>query len=154
MDEALWKKHGQTLNDQLELIGLDMRMYYGGPREAVMHSIYRQNLGFSHFIVGRKHADAPYDDKSAIWGDFDAQEIFKKLGGELAIKTVNVGFAAYFAEIGRVGLVEDNPGKTQVTISGTKMRETLDKGEMPDDRVMRPSTAKVLAAYYQTQRKA
>jgi len=153
MDEALWKKHGQNLNDQLELIGLDMRMFYGGPREAVMHSIYRQNLGFSHFIVGRKHADAPYDDKTPIWGDFDAQEIFKKLGGELAIKTVNVGFAAYFAEIGRVGLVEDNQGKTQVTISGTKMRETLDKGEMPDERVMRPSTAKVLAAYYRSQGK-
>jgi sulfate adenylyltransferase len=127
-----------------------MRMYYGGPREAVMHSIYRQNLGFSHFIVGRKHADAPYDDKSAIWGDFDAQQIFEKLGGELAIRTVNVGFAAYFEELGRVGLVEDNKGKTMVTISGTQMRETLGKGEMPDERVMRPSTAKVLAAYYQS----
>ena len=154
MDEALWKQHGQDLNDQLELIGLDMRMYYGGPREAVMHSIYRQNLGFSHFIVGRKHADAPYDDKTPIWGDFDAQQIFQKLGGELAIRTVNVGFAAYFAEIGRVGLVEDNQGKTQVTISGTKMRELLDQGEMPDERVMRPSTAKVLAEYYRSQRKA
>ena len=76
-----------------------------------MHAIYRQNLGFTHFIIGRKHADAPYDDKSAIWGDFDAQEIFKKLGGELAIHTVNVGFAAYFEEIGRVGLVEDNPAR-------------------------------------------
>jgi sulfate adenylyltransferase len=154
MDEALWKKHGQDLNDQLQLIGLDMRMFYGGPREAVMHSIYRQNLGFSHFIVGRKHADAPYDDKTPIWGDFDAQQIFQKLGGELAIRTVNVGFAAYFAEIGRVGLVEDNQGKTQVTISGTKMRELLDQGQMPDERVMRPSTAKVLADYYRSQRKA
>lgn len=153
MDETLWKQCGQDLNDQLELIGLDMRMYYGGPREAVMHAIYRQNLGFTHFIIGRKHADAPYDDKSAIWGDFDAQEIFKKLGGDLAIKTVNVGFAAFFEEIGRVGLVEDNKGKTQVNISGTVMRETLGKGEMPDARVMRPSTAKVLAAYYQAQAK-
>jgi sulfate adenylyltransferase len=153
-DEALWKKHGQDLNGQLHLIGLDMRMFYGGPREAVMHSIYRQNMGFSHFIVGRKHADAPYDDKTPIWGDFDAQEIFGKLGGDLAIKTVNVGFAAYFAEIGRVGLVEENKGKTQVTISGTKMRELLDAGEMPDERVMRPSTAKVLADYYRSQRKA
>ena len=153
-DEALWKKHGQDLNGQLHLIGLDMRMFYGGPREAVMHSIYRQNMGFSHFIVGRKHADAPYDDKTPIWGDFDAQEIFGKLGGELAIRTVNVGFAAYFAEIGRVGLVEENKGKTQVTISGTKMRELLDAGEMPDERVMRPSTAKVLADYYRSQRKA
>ncbi len=153
-DEALWKECGQDLNEQLELIGLDMRMYYGGPREAVMHAIYRQNLGFTHFIIGRKHADAPYDDKSAIWGDFDAQEIFGKLSGHLAIKTVNVGFAAYFAEIGRVGLVEDNKGKTQVNISGTVMRETLGKGEMPDARVMRPSTAKVLAAFYQAQAKS
>jgi sulfate adenylyltransferase len=149
MDEALWKSKGQDLNAHLHLIGLDNRMYYGGPREAVMHAIYRQNLGFTHFIIGRKHADAPYDDKSAIWGDFDAQTIFQKLGGELAIQTVNVGFAAYFEEIGRVGLVEDNQGKTQVSISGTKIREILGKGELPDARVMRPSTAKVLAAYYQ-----
>jgi sulfate adenylyltransferase len=150
-DQALWAKHGQNLSEQLELLGLDMRMYYGGPKEAVMHAIYRQNLGFTHFIIGRKHADAPYDDKSPIWGDFDAQTIFDKLGGELAIRTVNVGFAAYFEELGRVGLVEDNPGKTQVTISGTKMREILGRGELPDERVMRPSTARVLAAFYQTQ---
>lgn len=149
MDESLWKSKAQDLNNQLHLVGLDIRMYYGGPREAVMHAIYRQNLGFTHFIIGRKHADAPYDDKSAIWGDFDAQEIFKKLGGELSIQTVNVGFAAYFEEIGRVGLVEENAGKTQVSISGTKIREILGKGELPDDRVMRPSTAKVLATYYQ-----
>jgi sulfate adenylyltransferase len=147
-DEALWKQHGQSLEENLELIGLDMRMYYGGPAEAVMHAIYRQNLGFTHFIVGRKHADAPYDDKSAIWGDFDAQQVFAELGGELSIRTVNVGFAAYFEELGRVGLVEDNKGKTQVTISGTRMRELLNAGELPDERVMRPSTAKVLAAHY------
>jgi sulfate adenylyltransferase len=149
MDEGLWKSKGQDLNQQLHLIGLDMRMYYGGPREAVMHAIYRQNLGFTHFIIGRKHADAPYDDKSPIWGDFDAQRMFERLAGALAIQTVNVGFAAYFEELGRVGLVEDNPGKTQVSISGTKIREILGRGELPDERVMRPSTARVLAGYYQ-----
>jgi sulfate adenylyltransferase len=153
-DEALWTKMGQDLNQNLELIGLDIRMYYGGPSEAVMHAIYRQNLGFTHFIIGRKHADAPYDDKSAIWGDFDAQEVFAKLGGALSIKTVNVGFAAYFEELGRVGLVTENEGKTMVNISGTKMREELDRGEMPAARVMRPSTAKVLAEYYAQQKKA
>ncbi|MEM7305682.1 MAG: sulfate adenylyltransferase [Planctomycetota bacterium] len=150
MDEELWSSKGQNLNDQLELIGLDMRMYYGGPREAVMHAIYRQNLGFTHFIIGRKHADAPFDDKTAIWGDFDAQEIFENLGGELSIKTTNVGFAAYFEEIGRVGLISDNEGKTIVGISGTKMREILNNGEMPDERVMRPSTAKILVEYYKS----
>ncbi|MEM7516930.1 MAG: sulfate adenylyltransferase, partial [Planctomycetota bacterium] len=117
-DESLWKEKGQDLNDNLELVGLDMRMYYGGPREAVMHAIYRQNLGFTHFIIGRKHADAPFDDKTAIWGDFDAQEIFTKLEGRLAIKTVNVGFAAYFEEINRVGLIAENKGNTMVGISG------------------------------------
>ncbi len=150
-DEELWSSKGQDLNDQIHLAGLDNRMYYGGPKEAVMHAIYRQNLGFTHFIIGRKHADAPFADGSPIWGDFDAQEIFKNLGGELAISTVNVGFAAYFEEIGRVGLIADNKGKTMVNISGTKMREILGKGEMPDDRVMRPSTAKILADYYQAQ---
>ncbi|MHC4261527.1 MAG: sulfate adenylyltransferase [Planctomycetota bacterium] len=147
-DEALWNSKGQDLNDQLSLIGLDMRMYYGGPREAVMHAIYRQNLGFTHFIIGRKHADAPYFDKTAIWGDFDAQEIFNNLEGHLAIKTVNVGFAAYFEELGRVGLVEENKDKTMVSISGTKVREQLVGGQKPDPRIMRPSTAEVLVRFY------
>jgi sulfate adenylyltransferase len=151
MDEDLWKEKGQDLNDQLHLIGLDMRMYYGGPREAVMHAIYRQNLGFTHFIIGRKHADAPFADGTAIWGDFDAQEIFEKLEGSLSIKTVNVGFAAYFEEIGRVGLMEANKGNTSVFISGTKVREILGNGELPDERIMRPSTAKILVDYYASQ---
>jgi len=152
MDTKLWREHGQNLNDQLELIGLDMRMYYGGPSEAVMHAIYRQNSGFSHFIVGRKHADAPFTDGTPIWGDFDAQRIFQQLGGDLAISTVNVGFAAYFEELGRVGLVEENKGRTVVSISGTKVREQLTNGECPDPRIMRESTARVLVDYYKANR--
>jgi sulfate adenylyltransferase len=148
MDEDLWKSKGQDLNGQLELIGLDMRMYYGGPREALMHALYRQNLGFTHFIVGRKHADAPYADGTPIWGDFDAQTIFQTVDGHLAIKTVNVGFAAYFEELGKVGLVEHNKGKTMVSISGTKVREQLVAGQKPDPRIMRPSTAEVLVGFY------
>ena len=128
-----------------------MRMYYGGPSEAVMHAIYRQNLGFTHFIIGRKHADAPFDDKEAIWGDFDAQEIFENLGGALSIKTVNVGFAAYFEEIGRVGLMSENKENTSVFISGTKVRSQLVAGEQPDPRIMRPSTATILVDYYKTK---
>ena len=147
-DEELWDRANQDLNDNLELIGLDMRMYYGGPAEAVMHAIYRQNLGFSHFIIGRKHADAPYDDKTAIWGDFDAQEIFNKLDGNLAIRTVNVGFAAFFEELGRVGLVAENKQNTMVSISGSKVREQLTGGEFPDPRIMRESTAKILVEFY------
>ncbi|HJO27485.1 MAG: sulfate adenylyltransferase [Planctomycetes bacterium] len=150
-DAELWSENGQDLNDQLELVGLDMRMYYGGPAEAVMHAIYRQNLGFTHFIIGRKHADAPFKDGEAIWGDFDAQEIFDSLEGQLAIDTVNVGFAAFFEEIDRVGLISDNKDNTSVFISGTKVRAQLCGGENPDPRIMRETTAKILVDYYKTK---
>jgi sulfate adenylyltransferase len=150
-DEVLWSDKGQDLNDNLELVGLDMRMYYGGPAEAVMHAIYRQNLGFSHFIIGRKHADAPFDDGDAIWGDFDAQEVFENLGGALSIQPVNVGFAAYFEEIGRVGLMEENKENTSVFISGTKVRSQLVAGENPDPRIMRETTAAILVEYYKSK---
>jgi sulfate adenylyltransferase len=148
LDEELWRAKDQSLEKQVHLAGLDMRMFYGGPSEAVMHAIYRRNLGVTHLVIGRKHADAPYDDGSPIWGDFDAQEVFNSLGGDLKIKTVNVGFAAYFEEIKKVGLVEANKGKTAVSISGTKIRAMLNCGERPDDRVMRPSTADILIEYY------
>ncbi len=151
MDEDLWSQNGQDLNDNLHLVGLDMRMYYGGPAEAVMHAIYRQNLGFTHFIIGRKHADAPFDDGEAIWGDFDAQEVFENLGGGLSIQTVNVGFAAYFEEIGRVGLMSENTENTSVFISGTKVRSQLVAGESPDPRIMRETTAAILVEYYKSK---
>ena len=151
-DDELWGEKGQCLTTQSKLVGLDMRMYYGGPREALMHAIYRQNHGFSHFIIGRKHADAPYADGTAIWGDFDAQTIFEEVDGHLAISTVNVGFAAYFEEIGKVGLMEENKENTSVFISGTKVRSILNDGELPDERIMRPTTAKILVEYYASQK--
>ena len=78
-DAALWGSRGESVPDRVILLGLDIKMFYGGPKEAVMHGIYRQNFGFTDIIIGRKHADAPYHDGTAIWGDFDAQEIFKNL---------------------------------------------------------------------------
>ncbi len=97
--------------DRVILLGLDIKMFYGGPKEAVMHGIYRQNFGFTDIVIGRKHADAPYHDGTAIWGDFDAQEIFGKLGGDLKIKPLKVGFAAYYESVGRVDLMEQPQGR-------------------------------------------
>ena len=150
-DVSLWKSKDQDLNDNLALVGLDMRMYYAGPVEAVMHAIYRQNMGFTHFIIGRKHAALPFDDETPIWGDFDGQQIFENLQGQLGIRTVNVGFAAFFEEIGRVGLVSENQGNTAVVLTPHKVREQLVAGEMPDVRVMRETTATILVDYYRTQ---
>ncbi|MFN7145485.1 MAG: sulfate adenylyltransferase [Myxococcota bacterium] len=147
-DRALWEGVGYELNDVFELVCLDMKMFYGGPSEAVMHSIYRQNNGFSHIVIGRKHADAPYADGKAIWGDFDAQEIFEKLPGELATKPVKVGFAAYYDSMGRVDLTENHPGEAPYSISGTKLREQLVSGERPDIRIIRADVADVLIESY------
>ena len=80
---ALWRTLGESVPDRVLLLGLDIKMFYGGPKEAVMHAIYRQNFGFTDIIIGRKHADAPYHDGKPIWGDFDAQEIFNHLAGDL-----------------------------------------------------------------------
>ncbi len=145
-DAALWGPRGESVPDRVLLLGLDIKMFYGGPKEAVMHGIYRQNMGYTHLIVGRKHADAPYHDGSAIWGDFDAQEIFHKLGGDLKIKTVNVGFAAYYDSAGRVDLMELHKDEKPVFISGKDVRATLLRGELVDPRIMRESTSKILAA--------
>lgn len=150
-DASLWADVGYDLNDVFELVCLDMKMFYGGPSEAVMHAIYRQNHGFSHIVIGRKHADAPYDDKAAIWGDFDAQEIFDNLPGVLATKPVKVGFAAFYEHLGRVDLTERHPGVAPYSISGTKMREQLVAGERPDPRIIRGEVADILSAAYRSK---
>ena len=144
-DAELWQKRGESVPDRVILLGLDIKMFYAGPKEAVMHAIYRQNFGFTDIIIGRKHADAPYRDGSAIWGDFDAQEIFENLNGELQIQPVNVGFAAYYESLGRVDLMENHPDEQPVFISGSQVRETLSNGSQVDPRIMRPSTSEILS---------
>ena len=136
-DEALWEKIGYDLSEVFELIGLDIKMFYGGPKEAVMHGVYRQNYGFSDIVIGRKHADAPYEDGEAIWGDFDAHGVFDDLSGELHIRPCKIGFAAFYASLGRVDLTERHSDEKPFAISGTKVREQLQAGQRPDIRICR-----------------
>lgn len=145
-DRELWDGRDDEVPDRVKLLGLDIKMFYGGPSEAVMHAIYRQNMGYTNIVIGRKHADVPYKDGTAIWGDFDAQEIFQNLNGELLIQPVNVGFAAYYDSMGRVDLMENHKEEKPVFISGKDVRATLQKGEAVDPRIMRPSTSEILAA--------
>ena len=147
-DDALWQARGYDLTEVFELVGLDIKMLYGGPKEAVMHSIYRQNLGFTDIVIGRKHADAPFDDGTPIWGDFDAQEIFEALKGDLRVRPCKIGFAAYFESAGRVDLIDHHPNEKPVSISGSKIRETLTSGARPDARILRPEIADILISHY------
>jgi sulfate adenylyltransferase len=147
-DELLWKSVGYDVNEVFEVLPLDIKMFYGGPKEALMHAVYRQNHGFSHLVIGRKHADAPFDDGKPIWGDFDAQEIFEALPGELHLRPCKIGFAAYYESLGRVDLTDSHPDEKPFAISGTKVREQLQKGEHPDARIMRPEIADILIDAY------
>jgi len=144
-DASLWGPRGESVPDRVILLGLDIKMFYGGPKEAVMHGIYRQNYGFTDIVIGRKHADAPYQDGTAIWGDFDAQEIFSNLKGDLKIKPVKVGFAAYYDSAGRVDLMENHKDEKPVFISGKDVRKTLIEGRTVDPRIMRETTSQILA---------
>jgi sulfate adenylyltransferase len=143
-DPVLWKSRGESLPDRVILLGLDIKMFYGGPKEAIMHGIYRQNFGFSDIIIGRKHADAPFHDGKPIWGDFDAQDIFGKLNGDLKIQPVKVGFAAYYDSIGRVDLMDSHPEEKPVFISGKDVRKALIEGRPVDPRIMRETTSEIL----------
>ncbi len=145
-DAALWGPRKESVPDRVILLGLDIKMFYGGPKEAVMHGIYRQNYGFTDIVIGRKHADAPFADGTAIWGDFDAQEIFGKLGGDLKISPLKVGFAAFYESIGRVDLTDNHKDEKPVSISGKDVRKALLDGQEVDPRIMRPSTSRILAA--------
>jgi len=147
-DESLWKNVGYDLSEVFEVIPLDIKMFYGGPREALMHAVYRQNHGFSHLVIGRKHADAPFEDGFPIWGDFDAQEIFDELPGELHLKPCKIGFAAFYEALGRVDLTENHPDEKPFSISGTKVRELLRSGERPDPRILREEIAAILIESY------
>ena len=145
-DPQLWGPRNESVPDRVILLGLDIKMFYGGPSEAIMHAIYRQNFGFTDLIIGRKHADAPYHDGTPIWGDFDAQEIFDHLAGDLQIRPLRVGFAAFYQSLGRVDLMENHPDEKPVFISGQQVRKALLAGRPVDPRIMRESTAAILAA--------
>jgi sulfate adenylyltransferase len=146
-DESLWGAENGPITDRILLLGLDIKMFYGGPKEAIMHAIYRQNFGFTDLVIGRKHADAPFEDGKDIWDGLAAQRKFEELKGQLTIQPVKIGFAAFYEELGRVGLVDEYgpKGYKQVSISGRELRETLRNGELPDPRIMRPETARILA---------
>jgi len=154
-DAAFWGENSNDMSERIHLIGLNIKMFYAGPKEAVMHAIYRQNHGFSDLIIGRRHADAPFDDGTQVWGDFDAQDKFDNLKGGLLIKPFKVGFAAYYEELGRVCLVDEckQKGYRQVSIAGKELRKKLKSSEPIDERVMRKPVAQILKEFYQQKAK-
>ena len=128
--------------------GYGFDMLYAGPREAVLHAVFRQNCGCTHLIVGRDHAGV-----GSYYGPFDAQAIFKEEvpEGALKIKIFEADHTAYSKKLNKVVMMRDHPDHTKddyVFLSGTKVREMLSNGEDLPIEFSRPEVAKILMNYY------
>ena len=129
--------------------GYGFDMLYAGPREAVLHAVFRQNCGCTHLIVGRDHAGV-----GDYYGGFDAQTIFDEEvpPGALELEIFKADHTAYSKKLNKVVMMRDVPDHTKddfVLLSGTAVREMLGKGIAPPPEFSRPEVAKILSDYYQ-----
>ena len=130
--------------------GYGFDMLYAGPREAVLHAVFRQNAGCTELIVGRDHAGV-----GDYYGGFDAQTIFDERvpEGALEIDIYRADHTAYSRKLDRVVMMKDAPDHSKedfVLLSGTAVREMLGQGIAPPPEFSRPEVAKILMDYYQS----
>ena len=113
----------------LSLIPLAMRM--GGPREALWHALIRKNYGCTHLIVGRDHAGPGLNKEgNPFYGPYDAQEMLQKFEEEIGIKMVPFKFLVYLPDENIYKPIDEIPSETNYkTVSGTQLRDYLDKGK-------------------------
>jgi sulfate adenylyltransferase len=129
--------------------GYGFDMLYAGPREAVLHALFRQNMGATHFIIGRDHAGV-----GDHYGAFDAQTIFDSVpAGALDIEIFKADHTAWSKKLNKVVMMCEAPDHEKddfVLLSGTKVREMLGNGQAPPKEFSRPEVAKILIEYYQS----
>lgn len=133
------------------ITGYGFDMLYAGPREAVLHAVFRQNAGCTHFIIGRDHAGV-----GDYYGAFDAQTIFDNEvpPGALQIEIFCADHTAYSKKLNKVVMMRDVPDHTKedfILLSGTKVREMLSEGRDLPPEFSRPEVAKILMGFYQSQ---
>ena len=127
--------------------GYGFDMLYAGPREALLHAVFRQNMGASHLIVGRDHAGV-----GDYYGPFDAQTIFDDVpAGSLKIQIFRADNTAYSKKLNKVVMMCEAPGHAKddfIQLSGTKVREMLGQGLAPPAEFSRVEVAQILIDYY------
>jgi len=128
--------------------GVPLEMRYAGPREALLHAVFRQNFGCSHLIVGRDHAGV-----GEYYGPFDAQKIFDEIPpGSLELQPLKIDVTFYCVKCDGMATGRTCPhGKEdRVAVSGTMLRKILSEGGEIPDHFSRPEVLTILKEYYAT----
>ncbi len=126
--------------------GYPIEMRYAGPREALLHAVFRQNFGCSHLVVGRDHAGV-----GSYYGPFDAHHIFDDLdAGSLEIKPLKMDITFYCDFCRGVATNRTCPhgDEHRLTISGTRLRAMFANHEPISPDFSRPEVLEVLQAHY------
>lgn len=133
----------------VEITGYGFDMLYAGPREALLHAIFRQNMGATHLIVGRDHAGV-----GDYYGGFDAQTVFDEIPKDaLRLEIFRGDHTVWCNKCGKIVMMRDCPHDKEdyVMLSGTKVREMLAAGQELPHEFARPEVAKILMEYYQSE---
>ncbi len=123
---------------------LDMR--YAGPREALLHALFRQNYGCSHQIVGRDHAGV-----GDYYGPFDAHHIFDEIPADaLETEPMKIDWTFWCNKCDGMASMKTCPHEAEdrILLSGTKLRKALSEGEDVSSKFSRPEVLEILRAYY------
>jgi len=126
--------------------GYPIEMRYAGPREALLHALFRQNFGCSDLVIGRDHAGV-----GDYYGPFDAQHIFDTLwDGALETKPLKIDITFYCTRCDGMATAKTCPhgNEHRLNISGTRLREMFANREQVPHEFSRPEVLEILQAYY------
>ncbi|HOC44423.1 MAG TPA: sulfate adenylyltransferase [Thermoanaerobaculales bacterium] len=144
--------------ERVAMAGYPLDMRYAGPREALLHAVFRQNYGCSHLIVGRDHAGV-----GDYYGPFDAQKIFLEIPpGALQLKPLCMDWTFYCYECGSMASMKTCPheskavidddgryqGGARLLLSGTLLRKLMSEGKPVPAEFSKPEVIAVLKEYY------
>ncbi|WP_297386381.1 sulfate adenylyltransferase [Acidiferrobacter sp.] len=134
------------VKDTVVQSGYPLDMRYAGPREALLHALFRQNYGCSHLIVGRDHAGV-----GDYYGPFDAHKIFDEIpAGALETKPLKIDWTFWCYKCGGMASTRTCPHneKDRLLLSGTKLRKALSEGQDVPAEFSRPEVLAILRDYY------
>ena len=122
---------------------LDMR--YAGPREALLHALFRQNYGCSHLIVGRDHAGV-----GDYYGPFDAHNIFDEINDGLVTQPLKIDWTFWCNKCAGMSSMKTCPHshEDRLLLSGSKLRHLLSENLDVPDNFSRPEVLEILRKYY------